>query len=1519
MDESRPKRKGSIGRVFFRLATGKSMYLILASAFSKKPKMTDVAAGGVAVFEAETEKAGVKVKWQRNGVDIAASEKYVVKAEGNKHSLTINNVGKEDDVTYAVIAGSSKIKFELKVKEPVKMEEAAPTAEAIPVPSAPEPTVSDVPAVAEAEPTVGLPAPSAEAQEKAPVDPIGVFVTRPQDGEVTVGGNITFTAKVAGESLLKKPSVKWFKGKWMDLGSKVGKHLQLHETYDRNNKVYIFEMNIIEAKTTYAGGYRCEVATKDKFDSCNFNLVVHEAPPPGDLDIRSAFRRASTVGGGRRMTSAFSSVDGHEEGKELDFSSLLRKSSFLRSVNRETKTESQPDVDVWEILRNAPQSEYEKIAFQYGITDLRGMLKRLKRMKKEEKKSTAFLKRLDPAYQIDKGQKIKLMVELANPDDEVKWLKNGQEIQVSGRHSYIPQPCCSPDQPMAILCLQQTPRGSTPDLPASPFGSQLSTPCIPRSGELPPQFKNDLHLDIGSVLIAGFYVHFTRYIFEALGNKRFLTINHCSLSDDAAYQCVVGEEKSFTELFVREPPILITHPLEDQVVTVGERMEFEVEVSEEGATVKWEKDGVELTREEAFKYRFKKDGKKHYLIINEPTKEDSGHYRVQTNGGESVADLIVQEKKLEVYQSIADLTVKARDQAVFKCEVSDENVKGVWLKNGKEVIPNERIKISHIGRIHKLTIDDVTPEDEADYSFVPEGFAYNLSAHLRFLEIKIDFVPRQEPPKIHLDCMSQTPDTIIVVAGNKLRLDVPISGDPVPTVIWQKVNKLLNDSEGRVRVEMYEDHCVFTIEGAEKDDAGIYRVTVKNPAGEDTADITVKVIDVPDPPEAPKISNVGEDSCTVQWQLPKYDGGQPVLEFAETTLQQGHEWEDQVSSQKGRRNCPQNLLELKAAFMFLFGSLKPIEISYIVERKKKKSYRWMRLNFDLIKDLSYEAKRMIEGVIYEMRIYAVNSVGMSRPSPASQPFMPIGTAMTLKDPSDVPAMKEMLQEELAKADLQPLLDNGAVECEELQGQPLQEAAEPKAPPSEPTHFTVEDISDTSVTLKWRPPERIGAGGLDGYNIEYCKEGSTEWIPALHDLTERTSALLKGLVTGDKLHFRITAVNLAGTSPPAITKEPITIREVTHMGKPRKNIQKNLTVAAWKEPEKQQDNTTEESMSGEESAMEDAEGGMAAKKQGSSRSMQDKERPKIWLPRNLRQTLLKKVGDTVNIVIPFQGKPRPKVIWTKDGQPLDSKEVAVRNSTTDTILFIRKVERHHSGVYEVEVQIENMADKVAITIQIMDKPGPPQNVKIVDVWGFNVALEWKPPQDDGNAQITGYTVQKADKKTMEWYTVFDHYRRTNCVVSDLIMGNEFYFRIFSENLCGMSENAATTKNSAYIKKTGTVYKPPNYKEHDFSEVPKFTHPLSDRSVVAGYNAALSCAVRGSPKPKIFWFKNKMDLSGDAKYRMFSKHGVLTLEIRKPSPFDSGLYTCKAVNECGEAEIECRLDVRGQAGVIAEQHK
>lgn len=46
---------------------------------------------------------------------------------------------------------------------------------------------------------------------------------------------------------------------------------------------------------------------------------------------------------------------------------------------------------------------------------------------------TAFGKILDPAYQVDKGGRVRFVVELADPTVELKWYKNGQEIRPSGK------------------------------------------------------------------------------------------------------------------------------------------------------------------------------------------------------------------------------------------------------------------------------------------------------------------------------------------------------------------------------------------------------------------------------------------------------------------------------------------------------------------------------------------------------------------------------------------------------------------------------------------------------------------------------------------------------------------------------------------------------------------------------------------------------------------------------------------------------------------------------------------------------------------------------------------------------------------------------------------------------------------------------------------------------------------------------------------------------------------------------
>ncbi|XP_069004721.1 myosin binding protein Hb [Embiotoca jacksoni] len=426
---------------------------------------------------------------------------------------------------------------------------------------------------------------------------------------------------------------------------------------------------------------------------------------------------------------------------------------------------------------------------------------------------------------------------------------------------------------------------------------------------------------------------------------------------------------------------------------------------------------------------------------------------------------------------------------------------------------------------------------------------------------------------------------------------------------------------------------------------------------------------------------------------------------------------------------------------------------------------------------------------------------------------------------------------------------------------VEEPKPPTPPPADeptsvPLDMFIEDKNDTSVTIIWSQPEVIGPSGLDGYTIEICKDGTEDWKAVNEELQKSCRYAIKNQTTGDRLKIRVVAVNAGGRSPPVTLPEAVLVKEVA-------------------------------------------------------------DRPKVRLPRFLRQRYVAQVGEKINLTIPFTGKPKPVVSWTKAGAPLDTKRVNIRSSDKDSILFIRAAERNDSGVYEMCVKVDDFDDKATVTLQIVELPGPPASIKIVDTWGFNAALEWTAPKDKGNTEITGYTIQKADKKTGDWFTVLEHYHRLNATISDLIMGNTYKFRVYSENKCGMSDNCAISKEEAKILKTGIDYKPPEYQHHDFTEAPKFTTNMTDRATTVGYSTKLLCAVRGFPKPKIVWMKNQMIIGDDPKYRQICVQGICSLEIRKPGNFDGGVYSCKAKNDLGEAVVTCKLEVKQP--VVADADK
>nr|2EDN_A Chain A, Myosin-binding protein C, fast-type [Homo sapiens] len=108
-------------------------------------------------------------------------------------------------------------------------------------------------------------------------EPTGVFLKKPDSVSVETGKDAVVVAKVNGKELPDKPTIKWFKGKWLELGSKSGARFSFKESHNSASNVYTVELHIGKVVLGDRGYYRLEVKAKDTCDSCGFNIDV-EAP-----------------------------------------------------------------------------------------------------------------------------------------------------------------------------------------------------------------------------------------------------------------------------------------------------------------------------------------------------------------------------------------------------------------------------------------------------------------------------------------------------------------------------------------------------------------------------------------------------------------------------------------------------------------------------------------------------------------------------------------------------------------------------------------------------------------------------------------------------------------------------------------------------------------------------------------------------------------------------------------------------------------------------------------------------------------------------------------------------------------------------------------------------------------------------------------------------------------------------------------------------------------------------------------
>lgn len=68
----------------------------------------------------------------------------------------------------------------------------------------------------------------------------------------------------------------------------------------------------------------------------------------------------------------------------------------------------------------------------------------------------------------------------------------------------------------------------------------------------------------------------------------------------------------------------------------------------------------------------------------------------------------------------------------------------------------------------------------------------------------------------------------------------------------------------------------------------------------------------------------------------------------------------------------------------------------------------------------------------------------------------------------------------------------------------------------------------------------------------------------------------------------------------------------------------------------------------------------------------------------------------------------------------------------------------------------------------------------------MTVAWKPPKDDGGAELTGYRIEYQEVGSPIWEKVHETTTLLSHMVRNLENRKQYRFRVFAENIVGLSE-------------------------------------------------------------------------------------------------------------------------------------
>lgn len=121
---------------------------------------------------------------------------------------------------------------------------------------------------------------------------------------------------------------------------------------------------------------------------------------------------------------------------------------------------------------------------------------------------------------------------------------------------------------------------------------------------------------------------------------------------------------------------------------------------------------------------------------------------------------------------------------------------------------------------------------------------------------------------------------ITVKSGQNYEIHVPFKAHPKPNAEWTVDDNEIALDNDRIQIQTHENVACFVNHNAQRKDAGLYRLTLRNREGSGYITLKVNVLDHPATPGGPlEVLNLDAESCTLSWKPPADDGGNEIIDY----------------------------------------------------------------------------------------------------------------------------------------------------------------------------------------------------------------------------------------------------------------------------------------------------------------------------------------------------------------------------------------------------------------------------------------------------------------------------------------------------------------------------------------------------------------------------------------------------------------------------------------------------------------